>query len=411
MQAETIAIGNELLLGDTINSNAAKMAKVLTEAGVACSRHLMIGDDQGEISAALNESLSRVPIVIVSGGLGPTEDDLTREAVAAALGRGLRRDPALVEMLHERFAQLGRKMPERNVIQADVIEGATVIPITFGTAPGQIIEQDGSVIYIVPGVPAEAEDMLRRAILPDIRKRFGSRRILSRVINVAGLPESEISRTLRPVWENLPPDIDLAYLPSSGEVKVKLTSAGDDEAEILSRMAPYEQQIEALLGEAVTGKDDRDLDEHLALLLRERGWSLAAAESITGGSIGARCTSRAGSSDWFRGSLVCYSTDIKRRVLGVPGEILDSHGAVSIQTAEAMATRVRNLMEADVGVSVTGEAGPDPSERQVGTVCIAVATPAGVTSREVRLPGDREGIRRFATTTALVMVVREIQQR
>lgn len=407
--AEVLAVGNELLLGDTINSNAATIARGLAGIGVHCSRHVVVGDSQAEIVQALNDARARASIVIVCGGLGPTEDDLTREAVASALGRTLVRDDAFVDSLRERFKGFGRTMPERNAVQGDIVAGARIIETTWGTAPGQIIETAEAVVYLLPGVPAELADMLERAVLPDVADRVATGKIVSHLINVVGLPESGIAEMLRPLWESIPAEITLAYLPAAGEVRVKLTASARDEAAARAIIEPVAAKIRDILGNWVIGTDQDDLNRTLVVLLAERGWTLGGAESLTGGALGARCTSQEGASAWFRGSIVAYSTDVKRSVLGVAKDLIDRHGVVSPEVAVAMAQGARSALGADVGVSLTGVAGPGPQGQPVGTVCLAVATPAGAEVRTVRLPGGREQIRDFAVTAALSLAARTLR--
>lgn len=409
MHAEFIAVGTELLLGDLVNTNAALVARELAAIGIRCRYQTVVGDDQQDIVSAMRLAVTRAPIVLVSGGLGPTEDDLTREAAAEAFGRSLRRDPALEASLRERFASFGRPMPERNVVQADVLEGARIIPITWGTAPGQILEVEDALVVLVPGVPGELEDMFTRVVREELAARAGAGRIVTRTLHFAGLGESTVAERLRPVWDERPEGIELAYLAGKGEVRVRFTARGRDEADALSRIEPVERRARELLGDAVLGSDAENLDRVVADALIARGWTLAAAESLTGGGFGERCTRIDGASRWFRGSLVTYATDAKTAILGVPEALIEREGVVSVAVARAMAEGARAALESDIAVALTGVAGPSEQGRDVGTVCIAVRGPGIEDAREVSIPGDRARVRHVAATRALTMLERALR--
>jgi nicotinamide-nucleotide amidase len=409
MRAEFIAIGSELLLGDLVNTNAAMVGRALAGVGIACTHHTVVADREDDIAAAIRSALARVDVVLVSGGLGPTEDDLTREAVAAALGRALVRDRSIEDALRERFASFERPMPERNLIQADVIDGATVIDATWGTAPGQMIPVGEQLVILVPGVPGELSDMLERAVLPELAVRAGAGRIVTRTLHVAGVGESSVAERLRPVWDALPDGVSMAYLAGRGEIRVRFTARGGDAEDALARIAPTETAARALLGDLVVGSDAQDLDATVARILTERRWTLAAAESLTGGGFGERCTRIPGASAWFRGSIVAYATEAKTKLLGVPAALVDAHGVVSIEVARAMATGARAAFGSDLAVALTGVAGPSSDDRGVGTVCIAVSGDGIDEARELRLPGDRAQIRRFAVTSAMSLLERVLR--
>ena len=402
MRAEVVAVGTELLLGDIVNSNAAEIGRALAEIGVDHYRSVAVGDNEGRIGEAIGAALERAEAVIVTGGLGPTQDDVTREAIAALTGRALRRDESIVQQLRERFASFGREMPERNLRQADVPEGATVIELTFGTAPGLIVPHGDGVIYAVPGVPAEMKDMLARAVLPDLMTRMGgAASIRSRVVRVAGVSESAVAEALAPVWDMLGNGVTMAFLAGGGEVRVRLTAKGDDDARVTELLDAAEAAVRAALGSAIVGLDDETLEQVVGNLLLTHDWTLAAAESLTGGLFSSRVVSVAGASEYFRGSIVSYATDVKASALGVDQGVLDEHGPVSAPVARAMAAGARERLGADVGVALTGVAGPIEQGKPVGTVVIAVDGPLGAAHREVRLPGDRNTVRTLATGAAL----------
>ena len=402
MRAEVLSVGTELLLGDIVNTNAAYIGAALASIGVDCFLHVAVGDNEERIAAALDTALSRADAVIVTGGLGPTQDDVTREAIARCTGRALERSPELEHRIRARFAELKREMPELNLRQADVPHDALVIDQTFGTAPGLIVEHDKKVIYAVPGVPAEMEEMMQRAVLPDLARRAGMpSSIRSRIVRVAGMTESGIAETLAPVWEMLGGETTLAFLAGGGEVRVRLTAKASDDARATELLDAGEATVRHALGHAVVGTDAETLEKVVGDLVLGRGWSLGCAESLTGGSLGARIASVPGASEWFRGSIVAYATDVKSSVLGVPASVLEQCGPVSVETAQAMALGARERLGADVGVATTGVAGPAEQGKPVGTVVLAVSGPLGDVARELRLPGDRNTIRTLSTAGAL----------
>jgi len=402
MRAEVVAVGTELLLGDIANTNAAHIGRALATVGVDCFIHTAVGDNTERIAEAIGTALARADAVIVTGGLGPTQDDVTREAIARLTGRPLRRDPAIVEHLRARFAELGREMAETNLRQADVPDGASVIEQTFGTAPGLIVPHGDGVIYALPGVPAEMEEMLARAVLPDMLGRSGEpATILSRVVRVAGMSESAVAERLSPTWDMLGGDVTMAFLAGGGEVRIRLTAKAPDGARVHELLDAGEAAVRQALGPSVVGTDADTLEVVIGKLLLARGWTLACAESLTGGALAGRIVSVAGSSEYFRGSIVAYATELKASLLGVPRAVLDEHGPVSAECARAMAAGARSRLGADVGLAVTGVAGPTEQGKPVGTVVLGVAGPAGATEREIRLPGDRNVVRALSTGAAL----------
>lgn len=405
MRAEVLSVGTELLLGDIVNTNAPHIGQALASIGVDCFMHSTVGDNEQRIADAIAAALGRADAVIITGGLGPTQDDVTREAIAAVTGKPLVRDPKVEEDLRRRFAEFGRPMPEMNVRQADVPDGASIIEQSWGTAPGLIVEHNGGVIYAVPGVPAEMADMLERAVLPDLLRRSGEpSQIVSRVVRIAGVSESTVAEQLRPVWDILGGETTMAFLAGGGEVRVRLTAKAPDALRAQELVAAAEASVRASLGAAVVGVDDEVLESVVGQLLLARGWTLGAAESLTGGALGSRVASSAGASEYFRGSIVSYATEVKEELLGVPGWVLDEHGPVSEPVARAMAQGARDRLKADVAVALTGVAGPTEQGRPVGTVVIAVAGPLGEVAREVRLPGDRNTVRTLAVSAGLNLV-------
>jgi nicotinamide-nucleotide amidase len=405
MRAELICVGTELLLGDIVNTNAARIGSELASIGVDCFNHATVGDNEERIAVAIATALQRADAVILCGGLGPTQDDVTREAIARATGRTLQRDPSIAQRLRARFAELGRQMPEMNLRQADVPAGGRVIEQSWGTAPGLIVEHEGRVIYAIPGVPAEMEEMLARGVVPDLRARMGAgAAIVVRTVRVAGMSESGVAERLHPLWERLGGEVMMAFLAGGGEVRIRLTVKAEDGARGGAVLDETESGVRAALGVAVVGVDDESLERVVGSLLRARGWTLGAAESLTGGALGARITSIPGASEWFRGSIVAYANEVKESSLGVPRAVVAEHGPVSEEAVSAMAAGARTRLGADVGVALTGVAGPAELGRPVGTVMIAVDGPPGTRARELRLPGDRATIRTLATGAALNVV-------
>jgi nicotinamide-nucleotide amidase len=412
VRCEIIGVGTELLLGQIINSNAAWIGQRLADVGWDCLRHTVVGDNEARITDAIHEALARADAVIVTGGLGPTQDDVTREALAAAAGVPLRRQPELEAWLRDRFAHMGiGRMAEMNLRQADVPEGARAIDNPRGSAPGLVVEVDGKPVYAVPGVPREMEGMLERVVLPDLAAHAGEgRAIVSRTLRTAGVPESRLAERLTPLWESVPGDVTLAYLASPGEVRVRLTAVGATREAALAEIAPVEAAVRGELGDVVYALDEETLEAAVGRLLRERGQTLATAESLTGGMVGARITTVAGASDYYLGGVVSYATEAKAGLLEVDRDLLAEHGPVSEPVAAAMAAGARRAFGADLGLATTGVAGPaEQAGQPVGTLCLGVADGAGSATMAVRAPGDRAQVRAWGTTVALDLLRRRLE--
>jgi nicotinamide-nucleotide amidase len=413
VRCEIIGVGTELLLGQIVNTNAAWIGQRLADVGWDCLRHTAVGDNEQRIAETIREALDRADAVIVTGGLGPTQDDVTREALAAVAGVSLVRQPELEQWLRERFARMGvQRMAEMNLRQADVPEGARVIDNPRGTAPGLIVEIDGRPTYAVPGVPREMEGMLERVVLPDLAARAGEgRAIVSRTLRTVGVGESRLAERLTPLWEEAGSgEVTLAYLASPGEVRVRLTAVGATRSGALAEIAPVEARVREELGDIVYGTDDETLEAVVGRLLRERGLSLATAESLTGGLLGGRVTGIAGASDHYLGGVVAYATDAKASQLGVDPDLLAAEGPVSEQVAAAMAAGARAAFGADLGLAATGVAGPtEQSGRRVGTLCLGVADAAGTATRTLTAPGDRTQVRLWTCSVALDLLRRRLE--
>jgi nicotinamide-nucleotide amidase len=411
VRAEVVGIGTEILLGQIANTNAREISERLAETGVDVLHHQVVGDNVGRIADALRLALSRADVVVATGGLGPTGDDITRQAVAEATGRDLTRRPEIEDFLREKFRRMERDMPESNLVQADVPEGARYILPDRGTAPGLVLDMDGKRLYAIPGVPAEMREMLEGSILPELRELAGARTLVSRQVRAVGLPEARVGELLDDLFHSSE-NPTVAFLASAGEVRIRLTAAAPSRAQGLELIRPVEEEVRSRLGDAVFGADEDSLEGTVADLLAERELLLACAESLTGGSLGARITAIPKASSYFLGSAVCYSKDAKRDVLGVPDEILDGPGTVSEECAIAMALGARRAYGADVGLSTTGVAGPDSLEgKPPGTLFVGLVADGAEEARGIRAPGDRDQVRRWAEQAALDLLRRHLARR
>ncbi len=400
MNAEPIGVGTELLLGQIADTNAQHISAALADIGVDVHRHTAVGDNLGRMKAAISEALARCDAVIITGGLGPTPDDITREGVALALGVELRRDLELEAHIRGIFAERGRPMPESNLRQADVPTGATAIA-PVGTAPGFTVSDSRGVIFALPGVPWEMRAMLEKAVVPELTARSGAGTIVSRQILVLGLGESHTHEKIADLVD-AQTNPTIAYLAGKGQVRVRVTAKAETRAGALVLIEPVEEAIRGRLGPAAVSGGHDSLTMAVAALLADRGASVAAAESLTGGLIGVELTGEPGASGFFRGSLVCYSDVAKRDVAGVPQPILDRFGAVSEQTAEALAEGAASRLGAELGIAATGVAGPAEQEGQpVGTVFVGACWRGRTLARRVFTYGDRDNIRALAVTAAL----------
>lgn len=411
MRAELVAIGTELLLGQIANTNAQWISERLAEVGVDVLHHTVVGDNHGRIVEALRLAASRAEVVIATGGLGPTGDDITREALAEVLGVGLERDAGIAEGLRARFARLGRTMPESNLVQADVPVGARTITARLGTAPGLCAERDGVAFYALPGVPVEMRDMMTLAVLPELAVRTGGGTIVSRVIRCTGIAESRTGELLDDLFRTSR-NPTIAYLAGGGEVRVRLTARGATRAEAEAAIDPVAAEVVTRLGDAVVSDRGEDLETRIVRLLEDRGLTLAIAESLTGGEVGARITSVPGASEVFLGSAVTYASTAKVGVLGVDPELLARDGAVSEACAVAMAKGARALFDSDIALALTGVAGPDPRDGvEPGTVWLGLVADGVTHARLLRMPGERAAVRRWATQNGLDLIRRHLEGR
>lgn len=411
MRAEVVGVGTELLLGQITNSNARWISERLAEIGVDVLRHQVVGDNLARIEEAFREALARSDVVIATGGLGPTQDDITRDAVAALAGAKLVRRADLEEMIRARFARAGRQMPESNLGQADVPEGARAIVPELGTAPGLIVDVGGRLLVALPGVPAEMQEMMEGTVLPDLVAMAGPAALESRVIRCTGIAESRVAELTDDLFRSSE-NPTVAYLAGGGEVKIRVSAKAASRADAEALIRPVVDEVVRRVGDFVFTTDDERLEETVGRLLRHAGRSLACAESLTGGELGARITSVPGSSGYFLGSAVCYSANAKRTVLGVSEETLAGPGVVSAACAREMAEGARELFDADIAVALTGAAGPEPhGGAESGHVFAAIEGDGLSVQRGLRAPGDRWMVRRWAEQAALDLVRRHLEGR
>lgn len=412
MRVELVTVGDELLLGDTINGNAAWLGQRLAESGLTVTRSVVVADRREEIIEAVLEALGRADVVITTGGLGPTYDDLTRDALADAAGVPLRVDPDLEQRLRERSAAAGRKLLPMALRMAEVPEGAQILANPAGSAPGLRIELPGGVVYALPGIPVEMQALTDSAVLPDLLSAMdGSAPPVRRTLRTAGVWESALATRLARVeaLEN----VRVAYLPDPAEVKIRLTATGPEPE---TTLAAAEELARDLLGSVVYGAGEETLDRVVHRLLAERKATVATAESLTGGLIGAELTTMPGSSATYAGGVVAYATGLKAELLGVSEELLAAKGAVDPAVAAEMASGVKHRLGAVYGLAVTGVAGPEPQDGQpVGTVHIAVAGPGNevrVVSPRLPISGSgervRRALRRMTVVHALDLLRRQI---
>jgi nicotinamide-nucleotide amidase len=405
MRCDVIAVGTELLLGQIVDTNSAWLGEQLAASGIDSLIQVKVGDNVGRIVTQLRSVLASADAVIMCGGLGPTHDDLTRDAIAEVMGVELVHDASVAEVIAAMFAARGRQMSANNLRQAQVPVGATIIAQTRGTAPGLIcpVQVDGvdKVIFAVPGVPHELYDMFHRAVLPELLRRNGDPSVIaSRLLRTWGESESGLNERLDAIIEELDAvgNPTLAFLASGWEgIKVRLTAkaATREAAELL--VAPWEEKIRAILGEQVFGTDTDTMESVVLEMMRVSGLTLGLAESVTGGLVAARLTAIPGASDVLRGSIVSYASEVKFDLLGVePGPV------VSEQAALQMAQGARSTLGADIGLALTGVAGPTEQDQMpVGTLCVAIAGPDGSLTKTLRLPGQREQMRQFSVISSL----------
>ena len=413
MNAEIIAVGSELLTPFRTDTNSLYLTEQLNQLGIEVTFKSVVGDNLRRLVAAAQHALFRSEIVIFSGGLGPTEDDLTREAVAEALGLALQRDPEIVTRLEERFAARGWKMAPNNVKQADILEGATVLPNANGTAPGQWLSGkfDGRerIIVLLPGPPHELKALFAAEVRERLRAKVPPAFLATRVLKVAMLGESQVDARIAPIYK-LHSDVDTTILAGAGEIQLHFTARAETADAAQHRVDEVAGEVEDELDDFVFSRNGESLEQIVGYWLQMRNATVAVAESCTGGLLAERITSVSGSSRYFLGGAVVYSNELKTEFAGVPADMIERHGAVSREVAAALAEGIRYRCESTFGVGVTGVAGPSggTAEKPVGLVFHAVASDRGTEVVQRNFPGDRKRIRWFASTMALDMLRRKL---
>ncbi len=412
MNAEIIAVGSELLTPARVDTNSLYLTEELNALGVEVVAKAVIGDDRARLADALRTAAARSEIVITTGGLGPTEDDVTREAAAEALGRKLVYRQEICDAIEARFRRLGRKMAEINKRQAWVIEGAEALDNSEGTAPGQWIPLgERKVVLLLPGPPRELKPMFARDCVPRLRKIVPPQVIRVRRYRVAGMPESDLDQLISPVYKRYANPVT-TVLAAPGDIQIHLRARCATEQEAEQLLKEVGSEIEKLLGDHIYSRDGQPLEAVVGRRLAVRGAWLAVAESCTGGLLARRITAMPGASNYFKGGFLVYTNEMKRDLLGVPAELIERETAVSKAVAEAMARGVRERTRADFAVAVTGEAGPESgSGRPVGTVWVAVLGPEGCRTEYKQWLGDRERIRILAAQQALDLLRRTLEHR
>ena len=409
LSAEIIAIGSELLTPLRIDTNSLWFTEQLNSIGVEVRSKTIVGDDELRLEEAIRDALRRSEIVITTGGLGPTEDDVTRQVSAKAVGRELVYHDELEADLRERFRRWGREMPEINKRQAFVIDGAAVIPNPNGSAVGMLLKLDGRFLAVFPGPPRENQPMFGTHVLPQLREIASGVVARRRILRVSGMGESAVDELIAPIYRSYP-NVETSILFSRIEIEIHLAARSTDPAEADSTLDELAVRISEALGSAVFATNGETMEEVVGRLLTARGETVSVAESCTGGLIGMRLTEIAGSSRYFVEGAVTYANEAKVRALGVPEQTLKDHGAVSAETAEAMASGMRERSGSDHSISVTGIAGPDggSEEKPVGMVFIGYSGPSGSRSVKFVFPGDRELVRWRASQAALDYLRRQI---
>jgi nicotinamide-nucleotide amidase len=407
MKAEIIAVGSELLTPDRVDTNSLFLTARLNKLGIEVTRKTVVGDDLAPLRNAFEEAAKRVELVIASGGLGPTEDDRTRDAVADLLGRKLSRDPAVMKMIEARFRKIGRAMSEVNARQAMVPEGAIVLENDRGTAPGLWLESSGRIVILLPGPPHELKAMFAAQVEPRLARLATGVRLVARELRVAGMGESDVDQRIAPIYTRHD-DVQTTILTAPGEIQIHLRMWSKDVPAAERQLQGIQESIVLTLGEAVFTTAGESMEEVVGRELTMRQATIATAESCTGGLLAERLTRISGSSAYFLGGVVSYSNTLKSAWVDVPAEIIESRGAVSSEVAVALADGIRRRTGATLGVGITGVAGPTGGtpEKPVGTVHVAIADSSGSKERGVHYPGERDRIRWQASQTALDLVRR-----
>jgi len=402
MRAEIIAVGSELLTPDRLDTNSLFLTSELNQLGIRVVHKAVVGDSREDMRSSFRHALDRAEVIIASGGLGPTDDDITRETLADLLGRKLHLDQAILLQIQERFRRFGRAMPEINIRQAMVPEGATTLPNPRGSAPGIWIEDSGRIVILLPGVPVELRTMFEEQVKPRLVRIAPSERLHKRDLRITGLPESDVEQRVSPLYA-MYPDTETTILSSPSGIQLHPRMWSADAAKAEKILDEITGRMALALGENLYSMKGESLEEVVARVLTENRATVAVAESCTGGLVAGHLTDVPGSSSYFLGGVVCYSNDLKTSLVGVPAELIASKGAVSSEVALALADGIRKRTGATLGIGITGIAGPGGGtpEKPVGLVHIGIADERGPREKAIRFPGDRERIRIYATYAAL----------
>jgi nicotinamide-nucleotide amidase len=389
---EIITIGDEILIGQTVDTNSAWMGTELNLMGIRINRITSVSDNKDEIISSLNEALSRAEVVLITGGLGPTSDDITKDTLAVYFGGKLVMDNEVLENITERLRRRNLQMNENNRRQAMVPDNCKVLKNLTGTAPGMLFEKSGKMVVSMPGVPHEMKHIMKEHVLPLLAGRLPAGVIVHKNIMTYGVAEAMLAERLATFENELPGEIRLAYLPAYGVIKLRLTAAGSDEKKIRASVKEQIEKLYKIIPDVIYGEDEVMLEEVIGRLLNNNNLTMATAESCTGGKIASLITSVPGSSGWFRGSVVAYDNSIKTGILGVNDETLRLYGAVSAETAGEMARGARRLMGTDYAVAVTGIAGPTggTADKPVGTVWIAIDSERGLVTEKQIFADNRQ---------------------
>jgi len=413
MQAEIITIGDEILIGQIVDSNSAFISKELNKIGVSVYQITSVQDDREHILTSMKEAGERSSVVIVTGGLGPTKDDVTKHALCEFFEDELVRNDAVLYHIEELFKKyISTPISDLNREQAMVPSKATVLHNEFGTAPGLWIKKGETAYVSLPGVPYEMRNLITKAVLPKIVEEYERPHIVHKTIMTSGLGESAIAEKLE-AWENnLPSLIKFAYLPSLGSVRLRLSAKGHDKDALMAVIEEQVKKLYPLIGDIIYGEEEEDgrVEKQIGTLLTDKKMTLATAESFTGGSIAERITAVPGASNYFKGSMVCYATEAKVSLLGVPQELIDEHTVVSEEVAIAMANNVKKKLKADFSIATTGNAGPTKgdSDADVGTVYIAISTPKGTFAQKFVMGKHRERVVKKSVNKAFELLYKEI---
>lgn len=407
MKAEIIAVGSELLTPYRLDTNSLFLTSELNSVGIRIIHKAVVGDTPDEMHSSFAHALGRADLVVSCGGLGPTDDDRTRQTVADVLGRHLYCDEGILEKIRERFRRFGRPMPEINARQALVIEGATVLPNPKGTAPGQWIDAKGRIVVLLPGVPHELRALMQTEVKPRLSRLAIRERLFTRDLRISGLFESDVEQRVSPLYAAYP-ETDTTILATARGIELHPSIWSSDAGHAEKILDEMVNRMALALGENLYSARGETIEEIVARILIENHATLAVAESCTGGLLAERVTTLSGSSSYFLGGVVCYSNELKTSLVGVPAEMIAAKGAVSSEVALALADGIRKRSGATIGVGITGIAGPTGGtpEKPVGLVHIGIADERSTRERKFQFPGDRERIRNFAALNALDMVRR-----